>query len=58
MKIKNMKIYNTIQNSGAVMNFLDQNLKIINSEQLKHRNSINEILWIYSISCMVASINR
>ena len=36
MKLKNMKIYNTIQNSGtAVMHFLDQNLKIKNDEQLK-----------------------
>ena len=47
MKIKNMKIYNTIQNSGTVMHFLDQNLKIKNGEQLKHRNIMNEILWIY-----------
>ena len=46
MKIKNMKIYNTIQNSGTIMHFLDQNLKIKNGEQLKHRNIINEILWI------------
>ena len=28
MKIKNMKIYNIIQNSGTVMHFLDQNLEI------------------------------
>ena len=27
MKIKNMKICNTIQNSGNIMHFLDQNLK-------------------------------
>ena len=47
MKIKNMKIYNTIQNSGTVMHFLDKNLKIKNGEQLKHRNIMNEILWIY-----------
>ena len=46
MKIKKMKIYNTIQNSGTVMHFLVQNLKIKNSEQLKHR-SMSEILWIY-----------
>ena len=44
MKIKNMKIYNTVQNSGTVMHFLDQNLKIKNGEQLKHRNIMNEIL--------------
>ena len=25
---KNMKIYNTVQNSGTVMHFLDQNLKV------------------------------
>ena len=43
MKIKKMKIYNTIQNSGTVMHFLVQNLKIKNSEQLKHR-SMSEIL--------------
>ena len=49
MKIKNMKIYNTIQNSGTVMHFLDQNLKIKSGEQLKHRNIMNEILWIYGI---------
>ena len=47
MKIKNMKIYNTIQNSGIVMQILDQNLKIKNDEQLQHRNIMNEILWIY-----------
>ena len=40
-----MKIYNTIQNSGTVMHFLVQNLKIKNGEQLKHRNIMNEILW-------------
>ena len=49
MKIKNMKIYNTIQNSGTVMHFLDQNLKIKNGEQLKHRSIMNEILWINGI---------
>ena len=27
MKIKKMKVYNTIQNSGTVMYFLVQNLK-------------------------------
>ena len=27
MKIKNMKIYNTIQNSGTVTHFLDQKLE-------------------------------
>ena len=43
MKIKKMKIYNTLQNSGTVMHFLVQNLKIKNGEQLKH---MNEILWI------------
>ena len=48
MKIKNMKIYNTIQNSGTVMHFLDQNLKIKNGEQL---NIMNEILWIYGTAC-------
>ena len=42
-----MKIYNTIQNSGIVMQILDQNLKIKNDEQLQHRNIMNEILWIY-----------
>ena len=50
MKIKNMKIFNTIQNSGTVMHFLDQNLKIKNGEQLKHRNIMNKILWIYGSS--------
>ena len=49
MKIKKMKIYNTIQNSGTVMHFLVQNLKIKNGKQLKDRNIVNEILWIYSI---------
>ena len=50
---KKMKIYNTIQNSGTIMNFPDQNLKIKNSEQLKHRNIMNEILWIYGMyACM------
>ena len=43
MKIKKMKIYNTIQNSGTVMHFLVQNLKIKNGEQLKHRNIMTEI---------------
>ena len=38
-----------IQNSGTVMQFLDQNLKIKNDEQLEHRNIMNEILWIYGI---------
>ena len=42
--IKNMKIYNTVQNSGTIMQFLDQNLKIKNDEQFKHRNIMNEIL--------------
>ena len=28
MKIKKTKIYNIVQNSGTVMNFPDQNLKI------------------------------
>ena len=51
MKINSMTIYNTIQNSGTVMHFLDQNLKIKNGEQLKHRNIMNEILWIYGILC-------
>ena len=46
-----MKIYNTIQNSGTLMHFLDQNLKIKNDEQLKHRSIMNEILWIYGIHC-------
>ena len=46
-----MKIYNIIQNSGTVMHFLVQNLKIKkNGEQLKHRNITNEILWIYGIN--------
>ena len=49
MKIKKMKIYNTIHNSRTVMHFLVQNLKIKNGEQLKHRNIMNEILWIYGI---------
>ena len=44
-----MKIKKIIQNSGTVMHFLVQNLKIKNSEQLKHRNIMNEILWIYGI---------
>ena len=44
-----MKIYNTIQNSGTIMHFLVQNLKIKNGEQLRHRNIMNEILWIYGI---------
>ena len=44
MRIKNIKIYTTIQNSGTVMHFLVKNL---NGEQLKHRNIMNEILWIY-----------
>ena len=40
-----------IQNSGTVMHFLVQNLKIKkNGEQLKHRNIMNEILWIYGMS--------
>ena len=43
MKIINMKVYNTIQNSGTIMQFLDQNLKIKKDEQLKHRNIMNEI---------------
>ena len=43
------KKYNTIQNSGNVMHFLDQNLKIKNDKQLKHRNIMSEILWIYGI---------
>ena len=47
MKIKKMKIYTTIQNSDTVMNFPDQNLQIKNGEQLKHRNIMNEVLWIY-----------
>ena len=48
-----MKIYNTILNSGTVMHFLVQNLKINNGEQLKHRKYImNKILWIYGILCM------
>ena len=42
-----MKIYNTIQNSGTVMNFLVQNLKIKSSEQLKHRNIMNEIYGLF-----------
>ena len=46
---KNMKVYNTIQNSGTIMQFLDQNLKIKNNELLKHRNIVKEILWIYSM---------
>ena len=50
MKIKKMKIYNTIQISGTVMDFLVQNLKKKKKgEQLKHRNIMNEILWIYGI---------
>ena len=44
MKIKKMKIYSTIQNSGTVMHFLVQNLKIKNGEQLKHRNTVNSHL--------------
>ena len=32
---KKMKIYNRIQNSGTVMHFLVQNLKIKNGEQFK-----------------------
>ena len=34
-----------IRKYGTVMNFPNQNL---NGEQLKHRNIVNEILWIYS----------
>ena len=42
MKIRKMKIYNTIQNGGTVMHFLVQNLKIKkNGEQLKRRNIMN-----------------
>ena len=37
-----MKIYNTTQNSGAVMHFVDQNLKIETDEQIKHRKIMNE----------------
>ena len=44
-----MKIYKTMQNNGTVMHFLDQNLKMKNCEQLKHRNIVNETLWIYGI---------
>ena len=47
MKIKKtLKIYNAIQNGDTIMHFVDQNLKIKNNEQLKHRKFINEILWI------------
>ena len=46
MKIKKNIIYNTIQNGDTIMHFLDQNLKIKNGKQLKHRNITNEILWI------------
>ena len=53
MKIKDMKIQNTIQNSGTVMHFPDQNLKIKKGEQLKHRNIMNKILWIYGIECIL-----
>ena len=53
MKIQNMKIYNTIQNSGIIVQFLDQNLKIKNDKQLKHRNIMNEILWIYGITVLL-----
>ena len=42
-----MKIYNAIQNGSSIMHFLDQNLKIKKGEQLKYRNIMNEILWIY-----------
>ena len=49
MKINNMKIYNTIQNNGTIMQFLVQNLRINNDDQLKHRNIMNEILLIYSV---------
>ena len=53
-----MKIYNTIQNSGTVMNFLDQNLKIKNGEQLKHRNIINEIFFCgFTVPCFEHSLN-
>ena len=65
MKIKNMKIYNTIQKSGTVMQFMDQNLEIKNDKQLKHKTIMNEILWIYGIfaamchasSCCTATSN-
>ena len=56
MKIKKMKIYNTIQNSGTVMHFLVQNLKIKNGEQLKHRNIMNKILWIYGMTIYIGSV--
>ena len=45
MKIKYITQYKTV----TVMNFPDQNLKIKNGEQLKHRNIMNEISWIYGI---------
>ena len=40
---------NTKINGDTIMYFLDQNLKLKNGEQLKHRNIRNEILWIYGI---------
>ena len=52
MKIKNMKIYNTIQNSGTVMHFMDQNLKIKKTMN-NYRNIMNEILWIYVIQILI-----
>ena len=39
-----MKICNTMQNSGNIVHFLDQNLKIKNGRKI---NIMNEILWIY-----------
>ena len=48
MKMKKMKIYNTILNSGNRNTFSGPKLKNKkNGEQLKHRNIMNEILWIY-----------
>ena len=49
---KKMKIYNTIQNSGTVMYFLVQNLKIKNGEQLKHRNIMNEFCGLQVCVCL------
>ena len=39
-----------MQNNGTIMHFLDQNLKNKKTiQQLKYRNIMNEILWIYGI---------
>ena len=61
---KNMEIYNnTILNSGTIMNFLDQSLKIKkNGEQLLNTEIMNEFTVIKSVhiqayvACIVAAV--